>query len=59
MRYIKKPFPGYRHIYAPFDAVVVCCTFLHPAGIKVWPLIQGLQICKLIDLTGYVYSYGP
>ena len=42
-----KTFPGHRHIYAPFDAIVVCGTFCTMLVLNVvWSLIQGLQICK-------------
>ena len=45
--------------YEPFDAIVVCCTFCTLLVLNVvWPLIQGLQICKLRS-SGYVASYAP
>ena len=53
------PSPGHRHIYAPFDAAVICgtfCTLLAPN--VVWSLIQGLQICKLRSYR-LCKSYGP
>ena len=38
-------------MYAPFDAVVVCCTFCTLLVLNVvWSLIQGIQICKLYTL---------
>ena len=48
-RDVVNPFLGiHRHIYALFDAVVACCAFCTRLVLNVvWPLIQGIQTCKL------------
>ena len=42
-----------------FDTLIVCCTFCTLLVLNVvWSLIQGLQICISLDLTGYVAMCG-
>ena len=53
-------FPGHRRIYAPFDAVVVCCIFCTLLVLNVvWSLIQGFQICKLRPYRLCIAIYSP
>ena len=58
---IINPFLGigtFMYHFMPY--IVVCCIFcLHPAGIKCGLVIQGVFRSVSLDLTGYVYSYGP